>query len=88
MTDYPFLPVLLGSDANVYGMARSFHEAYGLRSLAVSKTIFTATADSKIIDFTLEPDLENPDTFLASLISLKNGTRIRRFCWFPAATAI
>lgn len=71
MTDYPFLPVLLGSDANVYGMARSFHEAYGLRSLAVSKTIFTATADSKIIDFTLEPDLENPDTFLASLISLK-----------------
>ena len=35
MTDYPFLPVLLGSDANVYGMARSFHEAYGLRSLGL-----------------------------------------------------
>ncbi len=71
MSEPEFLPVLLGSDANVYGMARSFHEAYGVRSLAVSKTIFTPTVDSKIIDFTLEPDLENPAEFLASLKALK-----------------
>lgn len=63
-----FLPVLLGSDANVYGMARGFHEKYKLRSVAISKTIFTATVDSTIIDFILEKNLEEPDIFLNTLI--------------------
>lgn len=66
-----FIPVLLGSDTNVYGMARSFHEAYKIRSIAVSKTIFTATVDSRLIDFVLEPDLENPQKFLSTLKKVK-----------------
>lgn len=73
MEQIAFRPVLLGSDTNVYGMARAFHEAYGVRSLAVSKTIFTATVDSKIIDFTLEPNLEEPEVFLKTLIDLKKN---------------
>lgn len=71
MAEVPFLPVLLGSDANVYGMARSFHEEYGITSVAVSKTIFTPTVDSKIIRFVLEPDLENPEKFLKKLHEVK-----------------
>lgn len=71
MAEVPFLPVLLGSDANVYGMARSFHEEYGVTSVAVSKTIFTPTVDSKIIRFVLEPDLENPEKFLKKLREVK-----------------
>lgn len=63
-----FLPVLLGSDANVYGMARSFHEKYNLKSVAISKTIFTATVDTTIIDFILEKNLEEPDVFLKTLV--------------------
>ena len=30
----PFQPLLFGGDINVYSMARAFHEAYGLRSIA------------------------------------------------------
>ena len=44
-----FQPVLLGSDINVYGMARSFHEAYGLTSVAVGKGILGPCTASKIV---------------------------------------
>lgn len=78
-----FLPVLLGSDANVYGMARAFHEEYGIHSIAVSKTVYTATVDSKIIDFVFEPDLENPEKFLAKLIEVKNQHKDKRLLLVP-----
>ena len=38
------LPVLLGGDANVYGMARSFYECYGVRGLAVCRRALPALA--------------------------------------------
>lgn len=73
MKETKFRPVLLGSDVNVYGMARAFHEEYGIKSIAVSKTVLSATADTKLIDFTHEPDLENPEKFMKKLISVKEA---------------
>ncbi|MEG0570809.1 MAG: ATP-grasp domain-containing protein [Oscillospiraceae bacterium] len=70
MVNTEFIPVLLGSDTNVYGMARAFHQAYNIKSIAVSKTVLTATVDTKIIDFEFEKDLDNPTSFVKKLIEV------------------
>ena len=59
-----FLPVLLGSDMNVYGMARSFHQAYGIKSVAVGKGMLGATSHSRIVSVeAVEPNLEDDKVF-------------------------
>lgn len=64
-----FLPVLLGSDANVYGMARSFYAQYGVRSAAVCKARLVATANSKLVEIAVvQPRLEQDEVFVTTLI--------------------
>ncbi len=63
-----FLPVLLGSDINVYGMARSYHEAYGYKSVAVGKGMLPATMNSRIVEVQkVEPRLEEDEVFVSTL---------------------
>lgn len=65
-----FLPVLLGSDVNVYGMARSFHEEYGIQSVAIGKGRLNATSNSKIVNVeVVEPNIEDDAVFCSTLIS-------------------
>ncbi len=65
-----FIPVLLGSDVNVYGMARSFHEAFGIPSVAIGKGRLTATSNSKIVTVeVVEPNLEDDKVFCDTLIA-------------------
>ena len=69
MGQLDFLPVLLGSDVNVYGMARSFHEAYGVKSIAVGKGRLNATSNSAIVTVEcVEPNLEDDAVFCKTLI--------------------
>ena len=63
-----FLPVLLGSDINAYGMARSFHEAYGYKSVAVGKGVLPVIRNSKIVEVQkVEPRLEEDEVFVSTL---------------------
>ena len=64
-----FIPVLLGSDINVYGMARSFHEEYGISSVAVGKGILGPCTASKIVTVeVVEPNLEDDEVFVSTLL--------------------
>ncbi|WP_156889793.1 carboxylate--amine ligase [Planococcus lenghuensis] len=67
-----FLPVLLGSDMNAYGMARSFHEAYGIKPLVVGRAAMTVTQNSKILSFRSVEGLNEDGVFLEEMMKLAN----------------
>ena len=66
-----FLPVLLGSDRNVYGMARAFYEQYGIKSIALGKSNARETLGSQLIVPIKEPGLEDDSIFVERLLALK-----------------
>ncbi|WP_231494921.1 hypothetical protein [Cellulomonas sp. KRMCY2] len=62
-----FQPVILGADIGVYGLARAFHEEYGVRSIVVSMTVTGPVADSTIIEnVVLGPDA-TPEQMITAL---------------------
>ena len=58
-----FQPLLFGGDINVYSVARAFHEAYGLRSVAFGKYPSFPCHNSAIIDYRVCPDNEDERAF-------------------------
>ncbi|HYL41171.1 MAG TPA: hypothetical protein VET90_07680, partial [Candidatus Binatus sp.] len=69
----PFLPVILGSDLNAYGMARSFHEAYGVRSLALASFPLSPTRHSRIVDLEVVAGFGGAETFVPTLLDRARG---------------
>lgn len=63
-------PVILGADIGVYALARSFHEAYGVRSVVVSGAALGPVAHSQIIDNVLVEDGHDPRQLVDRLVSL------------------
>lgn len=65
-----FLPVILGTDVNAYGIARSVHMAYGVKSLCVGQGKLLMTNHSKILKIQVVEDLTNPAVFAQALIEV------------------
>ena len=47
----PFQPLVFGGDINVYSVARAFHEAYGIRTIAYGKYPSFPCFNSAILDY-------------------------------------
>lgn len=65
-----FLPVILGTDANAYGLARSFNDEYNVKSLAIGTFPLRETKDSKIIDVKIIKNLTDENIFLNTLLEI------------------
>lgn len=70
MSTPAFQPLLFGGDINVYSVARAFHEAYGVKSIAFGKFVSFPCSYSAIIDYRPCPDNEDEATFLNNVRSV------------------
>lgn len=61
------LPLLFGGDINVYSVARAFHEAYGIKSVAYGKYHTFPCAYSDILDYRTCKDNDKRDVFLENV---------------------
>ncbi|MCI1901623.1 MAG: hypothetical protein LKI93_02680 [Bifidobacteriaceae bacterium] len=61
------VPVLLGSGANAYGLARGFYEEFGARSYAIGPVTLLQSQNSKIIRPRVMPDLATEEGFVPAL---------------------
>lgn len=67
------LPLLFGGDINVYSMARAFHEAYGIKSVAFGKYTSAQCSNSDILDYRIFGDKnDSQDEFLKNITNFAN----------------
>ena len=72
MEEKEFIPILFGSDRNVYGMAVGFYEEYNIKSIAVCKIGYSETKYSKLLEIYQNKDIEKKEVFFSTLRNLKN----------------
>lgn len=68
------LPVILGGDIGAYSLARSFHEAYGVRSVVVSPSPTGVVRRSQIVENVVEPRMDDVVCLVAQLREIARST--------------
>ena len=70
-------PVVLGGDVGAYSLARTFHEAYGVRPVVVSSVSTGLVRHSRILENVVEPGIDDGPTVvrrLRAIAELHPGT--------------
>ena len=70
MDKQKFLPIIIGSDENAYGMARAFHEKYDIISTIICKQVYRATRYSKIVEIRLIDNLDEENIFIKNIVKI------------------
>ena len=70
LKELDFLPVILGGDITTYSLARSFHEEYGIKSIAISTMKNWLNSYSSFIDNIIVKDMNSEDVFLSTLLEV------------------
>jgi D-aspartate ligase len=65
-----FVPILLGTGVGAYNIARSLHEAFGVRSLALGRVALRETSHSRILDVRASREFDKPEAVVAALLAL------------------
>lgn len=71
-------PVLIGADLNCYNVARAFHEAYNVKSIAFGRYEIGATKNSNIIEFNIVEKINESDVLVETLIKLSDKLKDKK----------
>lgn len=71
-------PVLIGADLNCYNVARAFHEAYNVKSIAFGRYELGATKNSNIIEFNIEEKINESNVLVERLIKLSESLKDKK----------
>src|SRR5690554_3488229 len=63
-------PVVLGGDLGAYGLARTFHQAYGVEPVVVSVASTSPVKWSTVLRNVVEPQMDDPDVLVRRLREL------------------
>lgn len=74
-TDIAFTPILLGSDFNAYGLARSFYELYQRPVKAIAELPLAPTRFTKIVDLHLVEGFASDPVWIETMLKLKEEYR-------------
>ncbi len=78
-----FVPVLLGTGVGAYNVARSLHEVYGVRSLALGRAALHETAHSAIVGVRAHRDFDSADAVVATLLKVAEEFPDRKLLLIP-----